>query len=526
MSRIYSVGSTLLVLCGFGFWLSLAPADAPQQTARGRVFHDVNGNGKWDTSDEPLAGVGVSNGHDIVETRDDGTYQISVGDDTILFVIKPRNFQVPLNDENLPQFYYIHKPQGSPPSQYAGVSPTGPLPESVDFPLYPQDEADAFRAIFFGDPQPRNQQEVDWIAHDIIEPLIGTDASFGVTLGDIAFNDLNTMHPLNQTIALLGIPWYNVAGNHDINMDATSRRYANETFERIYGPSYYSFDHGPVHFIVTDDIDWYVADGTTKHRYRGGLGEEQMEFIRRDLERIPPDQMVVLMMHIPLTDVHDRQDLYRLIEKRPFCISISGHTHYHKHVWITDQDGWQGPKPHHHIINVTVCGSWWSGALDERGIPHTAMADGAPNGYSIMTFDGVDYHLDYFAAGRSPDYQMEIQAPDEVQQGDADKSFVYVNVFNGSERSHVEFRIADGEWTTMSQVNEVDPNFQQTYDREAAILEGTPAFRKLPRPRASGHLWKAALPAEIPLGTQRIAIRAMDYRGRELTGNRVIRVVP
>lgn len=180
----------------------------------------ANGNQTFDEGDEPLAGIRVSNGHQIVRTNDQGVYELTVDDDNILFVIKPRNWRTPLSEDMLPRFYYIHKPNGSPDLRYGGVEPTGPLPESVDFPLYPQEEPDDFKAILFGDTQPRNQREVDWIAHDVVEELVGTDASFGVTLGDIAFNDLTTMEPLNRTIALLGIPWYNVAGNHDINFDA------------------------------------------------------------------------------------------------------------------------------------------------------------------------------------------------------------------------------------------------------------------------------------------------------------------
>ncbi len=110
--------------------------------------------------------------------------------------------------------------------------------------------------------------------------------------------------------------------------------------------------------------------------------------------------MVVLMMHIPLEGVGDRQEVYRLIEQRPFCISISGHTHYQEHRFITQADGWQGPKPHHHIINVTACGSWWSGAPDERGIPHSLMACGAPNGHSVIEFDGQEYRLEFVPGER------------------------------------------------------------------------------------------------------------------------------
>ena len=46
-----------------------------------------------------------------------------------------------------------------------------------------------FRAILFGDPQPCDQKEVDYISRDVVSDLIGTDASFGVTLGDIVNDD-------------------------------------------------------------------------------------------------------------------------------------------------------------------------------------------------------------------------------------------------------------------------------------------------------------------------------------------------
>ena len=38
--------------------------------------------------------------------------------------------------------------------------------------------------------------------------MIGTKASFGVTLGDIMFDDLSLFRPQARNIALLGIPWY------------------------------------------------------------------------------------------------------------------------------------------------------------------------------------------------------------------------------------------------------------------------------------------------------------------------------
>jgi 3',5'-cyclic AMP phosphodiesterase CpdA len=393
-----------------------APSPAPETArfATGVVFHDRNRNRARDTGEEGLKDVRVSNQREIVKTDREGRYRLPMDDDTILFVIKPRNWMTPLGENRLPKFYYIHKPGGSPPSKYPGVAPTGPLPASVDFPLHPQKEPDKFRALFFGDTQPRNQQEIDYIAHDVVEELIGTDASFGVTLGDVTFNNLSLYESITRTVALIGIPWYNVLGNHDMNFEAADDRHSDETFERVFGPSYYSFDHGPVHFLVLDDVVWTGATGETKGRYRGGLGPKQMEFIRNDLALIPRDQLVVLMMHIPLTSVGDRQELYRLIEQRPFALSFSAHTHYQEHRFLTREDGWRGPEPHHHVVNVTVCGSWWRGAPDEKGIPHATMSDGGPNGYSMVTFDGRKYDIEFKPARRPADHQMNIHAPEEI----------------------------------------------------------------------------------------------------------------
>jgi hypothetical protein len=520
--------AALLAVCAFRGGQSFDQDDAePAVTkmARGIVFHDENGNQRYDAGEKTLAGMRVSNGREIVLTNEQGRYELPVADDTILFVIKPRGWRTPLSEDLLPRFYYVHKPSGSPALKFPGVAATGPLPDSVDFPLTPQEEPDKFQAILFGDPQPRNQKEVDFIAHDIVEELIGTEAVFGVTLGDIAFNDLNTMEPLNRTIALLGIPWYNVIGNHDINQDARNRQHANETYERIYGPSYYSFDYGPAHFLVLDDINWLIDDTTGKFHYVGGFGPDQIAFIQRDLELVPEDQMVVLMMHIPLEGVGDRQQVYRLIEQRPFCISISGHTHFQEHRFITSDDGWRGPQPHHHIINVTVCGSWWSGVPDERGIPHALMSDGAPNGYSLIEFDGHEYRLEYVPAGRPRDYQMQIHVPESVAEDKLSETEVLVNVFAGSPRSKVEMRIGGSEWLPMTRTAVPDPGLLALSEREMELLElKKNAWTKPPKPKNSPHIWAAKLPAGCSPGTYAIEIRETDMFGAVHQGRRVIRV--
>ena len=509
--------------------LAIAVAGSNQHSAaddfaRGTVYLDVNQNQRFDSGDQPLPGIKVSNGVKIVKTDESGKYSLPVADDTIIFVLKPAGYRTPLTKNNLPRFYYHHKPGGSPDLKFKGIKPTGPLPDSIDFPLYKQAEPHKFKALFFGDPQPRNQKELNYIAHDVVEELIGTDASLGVTLGDILFDDLSLFENNNRLIALMGIPWHNVIGNHDINTDAKNRKDVNQTFEKYFGPSYYSFDYGSTHFVVLDDINWVFNPQRKRYGYQGGFGEAQLEFLKNDLAMIPKDQFVCLMMHIPIVGVADRKKLYDLIKDRPLTISISGHTHHHEHVFLTKKDGFDGAKPHHHIINVTVSGSWWSGKSDERGIPHATMADGAPNGYSIMTFDGKNYQLDFKAAGRSSDYQMRITLPDEISSGKLAETDVYVNIFNGSEKSKVTLRIDNSDkWMPMIHSRELDPAFVKMHQENRAAKE-----KKNPNltgPKTCPHLWKVKLPESLSIGTHLVTIKEVDMNGKVHTGQKVFRVV-
>ena len=493
-------------------------------SATGIVFEDLNGNGARDPGEPGLAKVAVSNQKEVVETDAEGRWTLPHDEDTIFFVIKPQGYAPPVNEVQLPQFYYTHKPAGSSTeTRYAGLEPTGPLPESIDFPLVKvADEPEKFQAIFFGDPQPRSQDQVDYIAHDVLTELIGTEAKFGVTLGDIMFDNLSLFEPSNANIALIGIPWYNVIGNHDLNFEATVDADSDETFHRYFGPQYYSFDYGAVHFIVLDDVDWGIHEGKKKPTYRGGLDADQIAFVKNDLARVPEEKLVCLMMHIPLMNVGNRAELYRLIEKRPYTMSISGHTHWHAHFYLDETDGWQGDEPHHHIVNVTVSGSWWKGRKNEVGVPHATMRDGAPNGYSIITFDGTQHTLDFRSAGHPADYQMTVFAPDEIGSANSAETPVYVNLFNGSEKSVVRLKVKDrGDWVDMEKVAEKDPYYVAMRQRE---LAADPEANLNP-PELSGHLWKANLPAKLKRGSHLLLIEGTDAYGRLHTGQRILRVV-
>jgi hypothetical protein len=490
--------------------------------ATGRVFDDASGNEKFDEGEKPLAGVRVSNGRAIVATDEAGRYRIPVDDDTIIFVIKPRGWRTPMTKTHLPRFYYIHKPNGSPKAEFAGVPPTGPLPDSIDFPLYPQTEPDKFKAIILGDTQTTGQKEIGYLCHDILEELVGTDAAIGFTLGDIVNNNLASFEPITEAVSIVGVPWYNVIGNHDTNFDAKMAPLSDESFERVFGPSCYSFDYGLVHFILLDDFGVSPDPQTGEAKWRAGIGEKQLKFLKNDLAGVPEEKLVVLMMHIPIVSVHDRESVYRLIENRPHCISLSGHTHSHEHRFLEQKDGWNGAQPHHHIIHGTACGCWWHGCFDDRGIPNATMGDGVPNGYSIITFDGNKYTQDYKVAGRGADYQMLIHAPESVPATDAATTKILANVFNSSPRSTVKMRVDGGEWIAMTRERLLDPVHCQLREIDEKLKDKP--WESLTNTFPSTHLWTALLPAGLAEGVHLIQVETIDMNGKKFSGNRILRI--
>lgn len=503
--------------------LTAAASGDPRIPATGFVYHDANGNGRLDAHELGLAGVRVSNGREVALTDAEGRWRLPVGDDAVLFVIKPRGWRTPTDADGIPRFHYVHKPEGSPPLTYRGVRPTGPLPDSIDFPLYPQEEPESFEVLVFGDTQPRDLREVDYIAHDVVEPLIGDDAAFGLTLGDVVFDRLDLYPALNGVVGQIGLPWYNVHGNHDMNYDSPDDEHSDETWERVYGPPSYSFDYGPVHFVVMDTVVWYGAKGDQRGRYEGGFSPRLLDFVKNDLAHVPEEALVVFLTHIPLTDTVNAADFYALIADRPHLLALSAHRHFQAQSYLGADRGWPGARPLHQVICATVCGSWWTGAPDERGIPHATMGDGAPNGHLRFRFDGNSYSFEFRAAARPAEHQMAIHAPHAAPAGTA--ATVHANVFAGSERSVVELRLGgEGPWLPMLRVEAPDPLYAEARAREEALAPRP--GRSLPEPYPSSHLWRAELPLDVEPGVRAIEVRTVDAFGSSHADRRLIRVLP
>ncbi len=497
-----------------------------QQTVSGYVFEELNGNGKKDRREKGLANVSVSNGREVVQTDERGAYRLPCGDDQIIFVIKPSGYRTALTDKNLPAYYYIHKPNGSPDLRYAGVGPTGPLPASVDFGLTRQSEGNVFTALIFGDPQTYTPEEVDFLDRGVVEELTGVkDVAFGLSMGDLVGNNPDLFNPYINAVQRIGIPWYNVLGNHDLNFDAPSDSLSDESFEAHFGPANYAFNYGDVHFIMLDDVFYPGSKDGKNAGYFAGFRKEQLDFVENDLKFVPKDKLVVIGVHIPFVGrvrdqsvlrKPDANRLYRLLKDFPHTLSVSAHTHIQHQQFIKRGHGWLQDKDHHHFNVGTTSGNWYSGELDERGIPAATMADGTPKGYAFIRFNGNSYAIDYKVAGKPADYRMEISVPNIVERNKKTSASIYVNYFMGGVKDTLYYRVGDGKWSQMNRVDAPDPalvHLIQRWDYTDTLLYG----RRPGDAKNCTHLWRAPIPVNLAPGAHEVEIKVKDMFGRTFT---------
>ena len=532
--------------------LLLLPEAVFAAYATGIVFLDENKNGLLDASETGIAGVRVSNGSEVVTSNWEGRYKISADDPSIIFITKPRDYALPVNSNMLPQFYYIHQPDGSPANmRYAGIRATGPLPEQINFPLIKRIETNQFQAILFADPQPQTQRELDYIRDDVITELIGSQAAFGMTMGDILYDDLSMFPRYNALIAQIGIPWYNVPGNHEINFEAEDDSRSLETFKKFFGPPYYAFEYADALFVVLDNIDYKgngaadPADARGNGGYEARISEQQLSWLKQELAYVDKDRLVFIATHAPLGSENsayatdNREGLFRLLRGRPNLYSVAGHTHTTNHVYFGEEQGFEGPGTFHHHVLATVSGSWWSGPFDERGIATSDQRDGTPNGYHILEVDSTDIYVRFKGAGKPANHQMRIRFDVAHHQLRADgirdfsagqlldghmsqdqlaAAIIMVNLFDGGPKSVVSYRINDGKFHPLKRTLRKDPYMLEQF------LRHDETKKSFVQATVSTHLFEADLTDDLKPGTHTVTVRAKDEFGRFHHGHAILEI--
>ena len=432
---------------------------------KGIVFHDKNHDGIKQDDEEGVAGVMVSDSLHVVNTDAMGQYLLPYPTEEYessgfaVMITEPDGYDVPMSKDNVPQFFYIHKPHGSPTSvhntnfRFGGLKPTGDLPEYIHFPLHATDPLvnKKFKVATSGDPQVYSNDELGYLRESLVTEILDIEDLEAVVIeGDVMGDDLDMFKRFREIVGVAGVPQYYVAGNHDLDFDAESDLDSFDTFRHEFGPEYYSFDLGMVHFIVLDNVKYpcdaednrdglhgFCESGTT---YNGMVTNRQLDWLKNNLAHVSEDKLLFIQHHIPTYSFIDQNLVKHSISnvisfyetlgcKRSSdgwfypedckykIVSLSAHTHTNENILPgEDCEGWRtalgeggaGPPPYHQVIVGAASGSWWSGDFGMDKLPESIRRLGSPRGYYVWEFDGADYVESFKVAGMDADKQMSV----------------------------------------------------------------------------------------------------------------------
>ena len=535
-----------LFLAALLFSLTGVPALAESVPCdQGVVWEDLNGNGRIDPGEKPLAGIKLSDGVRLVSTDAQGRYRLPFVEGRTVFVIKPASHVLPMRADGLPDFWIHTRATPGPTLKFGGI-PVGTA-TCRDFGLRVAKPSprrqQRLGVVVMADPQTKSLRDVDFYQRDIIDSLKsetaidmghsfggfyfnGLAGDLGLSLGDIVHDDLSLYPAMTAATTRLAVPWLHVAGNHDLDFDAASDEDSLLSFRRHFGPDTYASEEDEANFLMLDDV---IYQPGKKPAYVGGLREDQFTFLEAYLPTVPKDRLLVLGVHIPLFDAKpgvetfrhaDRARLFALLKDFPKVLLLSGHDHTQRHVRHGAESDWHGATPLHEYNVGAACGAFWSGVKDAAGIPDSTMSDGTPNGYARLWIEkGGEYRLAWHPA-RDAGTALALHAPRVLRQGAYPAWGVFANVFMGEVDTQVEYRVDGGEWKPMKFVRQPDPRLlvENVADDLAEALRG---FDRSPEATPSLHLWRGALPTDLALGEHTIDVRAQDrWRGEQTASTR------
>lgn len=298
------------ILFGLAFCAATA-AGAQQAVSTGVVFVDANANGVRDPGEAGLPGAVVSNQDAVVVTDASGAFRLPPGGYGIAFV--------------------------SVPDGYRAVGPfwrSVATTSNLTFPLAPVLRTSEFTFVHASDTHiaPANVERTRRL-RTLVDSL---RPSFLLITGDLVRDALRVPEAeatsyydlFMRETALLKTPLWTVPGNHEnfgierhlSLVSPTHPLYGKRMYRHYFGPDYYSFTQGGVHFVGLNTVDiddlWYY----------GHVDSLQVAWLERDLAKVPPGMPVVTFDHIPFFSSFEALSGFRDAPPAPTLITVNGKT--------------------------------------------------------------------------------------------------------------------------------------------------------------------------------------------------------
>ena len=345
-----------------------------------------------------VANVVVSDGISVTRTNNKGAYKLKTDNEYshFVFISTPSGYEVPSVRGFMPNFYH---PLEKGKKQY-------------DFTLKAVDQTN-YHLIVSADIHVRNRAmtkvepikrlplnnpvgEIDAetflrtymvTLKDYVSQLPKGVAVYGLNLGDVS-NESHwkryggTLENFVQVCERGGMPiqTYNVMGNHEHDMKARDIFDDDDTeaeleYMKVFGPTYYSFNIGGVHYVVLDNVKYCNHKSKGRDRnYEVRITQDQIDWAMLDAKYMPKDtKRVVIAWHCPAHRFYKKgvsnENTKSLLDiYAPFDVPmtiLSGHNHQAESVTVA------GYKNTMEYLHPSVSGSWWYFPVCSDGAPAT-----------------------------------------------------------------------------------------------------------------------------------------------------------
>ena len=287
--------------------LVVAAAAAHAQQRSGVVFLDRNANGARDPGERGVAGVAVSDQDTVVLTDGGGVYRMAGSRGHGLVFV-------------------------SVPSGFRAVGPFWKTGDSASFGLTGVRAPTSFRFIHASDTHISEQSAQR--TRMLRQRAAAAGAAFVLISGDLVRDALRVGEAeatgyyqlFARERAAFAQPVFTVPGNHEIfgiETDKSGVSPAHPLFGRTmyrhhFGPDYYSFNYGGVHFVGLNTVDIYGSS------YHGAVDSLQLAWLEQDLAAIPLDMPVVTFNHIPFYTLAEQRNGIDTASVAPTLIRVRG----------------------------------------------------------------------------------------------------------------------------------------------------------------------------------------------------------
>ena len=447
--------------------------------------------GKVQSNGKGVAGVAVTDGKSVVVTNKNGQYELKGhAEAEFVYISIPSGYAFPDN-KGIAAFY-------APLTKKEGVV-------TNDFTLEKLATDDTkHNFVVWADTQMISKNDCEQLKKETAPDLkalvqsYGNSALFhGIGCGDLVWDKFELFADYKEAVEMTGVPFFNVIGNHDMDIDSRTDDYSAQTFKQQFGPTYYSFNRGQVHYVVLDDVFFM---GTAK-KYIGYITENQLKWLEKDLAQVKPGTTVVVSLHIPTNTgavrrtkqkeefggtVSNRKQLYKILA--PYKVHImSGHTHFN--------ESWEEGNIMEHN-HGTVCGAWWTGPI---------CGDGTPSGYGVYEVDGSEIKWYYKGTGLPKEHQIRLYPKGANKEYPEE---IVANVWNWDAKWKVEWYEDGNLKGNMEQRVAMDPMAVELYNGPQL-----PKKHKFVEPSLADHLFFAKPSTDA----KQIMVKATDRFGNVYT---------